>query len=148
MKDAFLYYTKAMAIRSVLRNTGSPSFSAYRELGIQGAKLERMATAFDKKFPLTRRLESAGLRKERGHELHRLAQQSKHVDMVASKLFEEYMHLHFHVVTPAEKKMVPKALAAVVRDMNKRVYKAAKGMRIIGPGALTNLMGVMDKLIA
>jgi hypothetical protein len=112
-KDAFGFYTKGIAIRSVLRNAGRPNFSSYRELGIQGAKLERMATAFDKRFPPTLKAATAKLRKERGYHLHRLTQQSKHVDVVMSKLFGEWLYTRYEI-SSSERKLVPKVLRAAV----------------------------------
>ena len=144
-EDAFGFHTKAFATRSVLKNLGKPSFSSCREVGIQGAKLDRMATAFEKKFPWNLTVSTAKLRKEKGSHLHRLTQQSKRVDEAVSRLVEEWVCSQYDLTASQKKQILPKAVGAQVRKMNKRIHQVTKGLRrVFGPDGLGNVKGFLD----
>jgi hypothetical protein len=126
---------KAIALREILTQLSSierftflPKMPAFREADIQVDKLERMANEFSKKFRLgALGMSAKALTRTKGPELHRLTQQSKKVDSLFAKLFEQAMT---QSIKEGGSKIPKKIIAAhcqnFVRGYNRELHKEAQ----------------------
>ncbi len=130
-KDAVDFHVKAMIFRGmILKLSTIRQFRSLREFEIQIQKLDRMAVEFHKKFDNAAVLSmpAATLRRKKGQEMRRLSQQSKEVDKLMTKLWEEV----FYQKMPAHrrKQFVPRVVQQIVQSNNKVAYETAREMRL------------------
>jgi type I site-specific restriction endonuclease len=124
--ESVQFHVKAKIIEWLLK--GMPkTLRSWREADIQVAKLDRMATKFDKKFPFTSILTvpAKQLRRNKGPVLKGLAQQSKRVDEAVAKLMEENNN---RLVTSnaATRKQLRMGIRQYVHSLNQTVHEVAK----------------------
>jgi hypothetical protein len=105
---------------------GLPS---HREAKIQVEKLDRMKASFEKKYPpqLVLTLPHRKFSKMRGQDNHLLNQQSKSVDRVCMKVFEEHVKRHLETTKPdgkITKGIIKKVAQQYIEELNSNSYKA------------------------
>jgi hypothetical protein len=110
-----------------------PKLDLWREADIQIDKLDRMVKKFDEKFPpsLILQVPVHELRRKKGPALHGVAQQSKRVDKIISKLMEQ--HTLRHLLPSADyalRRKLKKAVEMYVVGLNRMAYKARKQMQL------------------
>ena len=129
-EDSLIFHAKALAMQTMIERLSSDSNR--RELEIQTEKLARMAKEFDEKFPwtLARTMPAAKFRKKKGPHLHRLAQQSKHLDKLLQGAVAEFAVQHSPMVRTGGKGKRNKFCQKVVAIFNETVYQTTERLKL------------------
>jgi hypothetical protein len=132
--DGFDFSVKAISFQGILKNALTKDLPSRRELDIQVDKLGRMAAEFTKRFGLKAILSTppAKLRKQKGPYLHRLTQQSRHVDTLMAKMMTElFLTNEEFAKWPAKhKKRLPLLSRKFVHQLNRNYHKVTQQMRL------------------
>ncbi len=136
--DTLDFHGKALGLQAVVWKMPA-DLPSQREVRIQIDKLRRMAEAFDKKFPwtLTLQMPVEKLRRKKGPDLHRLAQQSKRLDVGMAKLWEEWLRSELPDLDYGARKKIPAASREFVRVVNKNIYDGIQQLRLSATKAAT-----------
>jgi len=134
--DAFGFIFKTLGVLELLGRFPE-GLSSRREADIQVEKLGRMAIKFKGKYKGV--VGTARLRQRRGPDMHRLVQQSKHVDKLMEKLFVEYFNQKHEgrtvPLTAREQGRVERTRREIARNtvriVNKHLHQATKEMRLL-----------------
>jgi hypothetical protein len=125
--ESYKFHVKAKIMEWLVSGTPK-ALRSWREADIQVAKLERMATEFDKKFftaAVILSVPAKKLRRDKGPMLHRLAQQDKRVDEAVAKLMEEN-NSALITSNAATRKQLRRGIQEHVQGLNRAVHEIAK----------------------
>jgi hypothetical protein len=121
---------KAFVFAATIQHPMFSHLPSQREARIQAEKLQRMAKAFQRKFPaeMVLSVPKNKLDKMRGVERHRVNQQCKVVDRLLMKLMEEMTveswDLNFPSGPKITKKKIRSSVQKFVHKFNKQVHEA------------------------